>query len=173
MGDECFTTCTEWHVSHPASKCKYIVMETLDILSRVRQGWERDTCWVSGCRYFHINSKKIKNLSLDLRWIRWVKELLLVHFSFSMALHQLLWSPSMIQQWSIILLEDKVAINGRMTSSSKTRATYGLPELPQVYKALNTLEASPFFIFIKASDFHGYEPDNEYTPLTDTKWSYS
>ena len=70
-----------------------------------------------------------------------------------------------------VLPEDRVAVNGRGTPSSGAGATYELPELPRVYRALNTLEASPSFIFIKASDFHDYEPNDEYTPLTNTEWS--
>ena len=161
-------------------------METLDRLSdphstRIQRGWERDTCWVSGCRYFHINAKKVGNLNLDLRRIRWVEELRLVQlfifYGTSPSSMVTINGQEMTQNYWVydqvtsVIPEDRVAVNGRVTQSSGAGATYGLPELPRVYRALNTLEASPSYLFIKASDFHDYEPDDEYTPLTDTEWS--
>lgn len=163
-----------------------MVMETLDRLSdphstRIQRGWERDTCWVSGCRYFHINAKKVGNLSLDLRRIRWVEELrlvqLFVFYGTSPTTMVTIDGREMTQnRWvyeevTKVLSIDRVAVNGRLTASSGTGATYGLPELPRVYRTLNPLEAYPTYSLIYASEFHGYEPEEDYTPLTDTEYS--
>ena len=170
----------------PCIEVRNMVMETLDWLldphsTRIQQGWERNTCWVSGCRYSHINAKKVGNLSLDLRRIRWIEELRLVQlFIFNgvspttmvnIAGRVITQNRWVYEEVAKVIPADRIAVSGRRTSSSGTGATYGLPQLPQVYSTLNPLEAHPTYTYLYASEFHGYEPDDEYTPLTDTKYS--
>lgn len=171
----------------PSIETRNLVMQTLDRLtephpSRIQRGWERSTNWESGTRYFHIYASEVGNLRLDLQRVRWIEELRLVRmFCFigtrpsslvtinGRTMTQNRW---VYEQVVSIIPADRVAVLDRTTPNSGIGATYGLPDLPHVYRALNTLSSTPYFVPIAACDFHGYI-EEDYTPLTDTEYSPS
>lgn len=172
----------------PCIKIRNMVMEMLDCLSnphptRVQRGWERETCWVSDARFFHIDANKLGNLETDLRQIRWAEELKLVElFLFDgvspiatveaegVLVLQNSWAYSKVLT---LLHSDRIVVLGRNCAMSGIGVTYGMPNLPSVYQILSPLESTPSFSLVPASHFHGYKPEVDYAPLAKSEGSCS
>ena len=162
----------------PSIAIRNMVMHTLDQLidphpTQVKHGWDQNMCWISRSEYFHIYAKKVENLTLDLQRVRWIEELRLVylfcffgtHSSTPITIDGLVMSQNrwVYDQVTRVIPADRVAVMDRRSSLFGSGATFGLPQVPDVYKILEPLAVHPYFQYIPASVFHGYTKA-KYTP---------
>lgn len=164
----------------PSMDSRILMMQTLVKFiephsSRIQQGWNRAENWSRESSYFHIYANKVGNLAIDLRRIKWAEELKLVRlfcFHGTKPNSKVIINGKTITQnrWVYdkvvdVIPADRLAVINRRSPFPGYGVTHGLPILPHFYWVLETLAKPPYLKNLRASDFHGYDPIEEYSPL--------